>query len=125
VGSTKSNQGKTQGSQDVVKPQQPTANLQYAPMVFRLYYDTSGTHSYEAGQGIRGIQILFTNEATAGASPEQILTVGEGLGSLKLSVQSHRIVIPYLGVNMPLTAFPSHELHSLWLPSVKLPDRVP
>jgi len=93
-------------------------------MLFRLFYDATGKHSYEAGQGLRGIQVLFSNEMV-GMSPEQIVTANGGAANLKLSVQNHRIVIPYLGVNMPLTAFPSREVHSLWLPPVKLPDRVP
>ena len=64
---------------------------------------------------------LTSNLAPTGS----LLTSSDGEGKLDIPTSPVRVYIPYLGINMPLTNFPQRELHSLWLPPVKLPDRVP
>lgn len=106
------------------KPQQP-ADLRFAPMLFRFFYDADNSRVFGKGEGIRGLQVIFTNETADQAGAGQLVTSADGSGNLRLAVESHRMLIPYFGISMPLTQFPDRELHSLWLPPVKLPDRIP
>jgi len=53
------------------------------------------------------------------------VTSAAGDGTLSIPARLQRVYIPYLDVNMPLARFPEREVHSLWLPPVQLPNRVP
>ena len=69
--------------------------------------------------------MFFTNSNATTQDASKLITADTGSASMKLAVGAHRIFIPYLGINIPLTDFPARETHSLWLPANKLPDRVP
>lgn len=113
-------------AQAVVLPQQPQGkSAAYAPVTFRLFYDRNSNNGYDAGEGIRGIKVLFLNSDNQQAFTGNLLTGADGTGKLTLPVQGQHVYIPYLGINIELSNFPGRELHSLWLPPVKLPDRVP
>ena len=106
-------------------PKAPVAKAPTAPMLFRVFYDKNATDSYDEGEGIRGLEILFlSNDAGLGLIGS-VKTSDAGSGKLTLRVLDQRVYIPYLGINVALTKFPERELHSLWLPAVQLPERVP
>lgn len=110
----------------MVKPPvagQPGTNL--APMLFRLFYDRNHNDDFDAGEGIRGINVYFVPKDAPNIALGTLTTLEGGSGKVMLPRSEQRIYIPYLGINMPLTKFPDHELHSLWLPRVQLPSRVP
>jgi hypothetical protein len=93
-------------------------------MQFRLFFDGDGNGSYSIGEGIRGMDVFFLG-ADGSAVSGSATTANEGIARLALPMARQRIYIPYLGINMELARFPGRELHSLWLPRVALPDRVP
>jgi hypothetical protein len=93
-------------------------------MLFGLFYDANRNSALDKGEGLRGIQVFFFGpEATSPVG--QLVTADTGSVRLQLSTASRRIVVPYLGIDMKLTNFPDKEVHNLWIPAVKLPDRVP
>jgi hypothetical protein len=94
-------------------------------MLFRIFYDRDHNDSFGAGEGIRGVNVYFLDVAANLAPAGSLTTSAAGDGTLNLPTRLQRIYIPYLGVNMPLTRFPERESHSLWLPPVQLPERVP
>jgi hypothetical protein len=107
------------------KPAQPVAPPQnFAPVLFRIFYDRDSNERFATGEGIRGISVYLVD--SDGSTPTgNLVTSAGGEGRTKLPVRPQRVSVPYLGINMPLNHFPGRELHSLWLPQVKLPDRVP
>ncbi|HST05085.1 MAG TPA: pre-peptidase C-terminal domain-containing protein, partial [Chloroflexia bacterium] len=105
--------------------QQPPAAPKLAPMLFRIFYDRDHNDSFSVGEGIRGVNVYFLDVAANLAPAGSLTTSAAGDGTLNLPTRLQRIYIPYLGVNMPLTRFPERESHSLWLPPVQLPERVP
>jgi len=94
-------------------------------VLFRIFYDRNHDDTYHAGEGIRGVSVYFLDATNNLAPTGSLTTSGSGDGSLKIPVGPQRVYIPYLGINMPLTRFPERELHSLWVPAVQLPQRVP
>jgi Bacterial pre-peptidase C-terminal domain len=110
---------------DTVQQPAAAANVKLAPMLFRIFYDRDHNNSFGAGEGIRGVNVYFLDVAENLAPAGSLVTSAAGDGTLNLPTRLQRIYIPYLGVNMPLTHFPERELHSLWLPPVQLPERVP
>lgn len=110
----------------MVKPpvvEQPGTNL--APMLFRLFYDRNHNNEYDAGEGVRGINVYFVPRDSTKVALGALATNDTGSGKVMLPTSEQRIYIPYMGINMPLTKFPDRELHSLWLPYVQLPTQVP
>ncbi len=103
----------------------PAASPDYAPVLFRLFYDRNHNDRLDAGEGIRGIDVFFLSGDAGMTLSGSVRTSDNGTGSLKIPAVAHRIYIPYLGINMKLSDFPGREAHSLWLPPVQLPDRVP
>ncbi len=107
-------------------PVQPRPALTYAPMLFRLYYDRNKNDAYEPGEGIRGVRVYFVGSDGILSPSASLVTPDNGSGSLNIPVNSEeRIYIPYLGIAIKLSNFPQRATHSLWLPPVQLPDRVP
>lgn len=111
--------------EQVAAPAPPKAPVAKAPMLFRIYYDRNGTDTYDAGEGIRGLEILFLSRDAGLGLTGSLKTSDAGTGRLTLPVMDQQVYIPYLGINVALTNFPERELHSLWLPPVQLPERVP
>ena len=74
---------------------------------------------------IRGISVYFLDAKNNLAPTGSLTTSQAGDANVQIPVGPQRMYIPYLGINMPLTHFPERELHSLWLPPVKLPSSVP
>lgn len=103
----------------------PQAPATSAPMLFRIYYDANRTDSYDVGEGIRGLEVLFMSRDAGLGLIGSLKTSEEGTGRLMLPVMEQRVFVPYLGINVALSKFPDRELHSLWLPPVQLPERVP
>jgi hypothetical protein len=97
----------------------------YAPVLFRIFYDRNRNDGFDAGEGIRGIDVYFLNGDGGMVVSGRITTSANGTGWLRIPAVGHRIYIPYLGINMNLNNFPARETHSIWLPPVQLPDRVP
>jgi hypothetical protein len=106
-------------------PQPPAQRQELAPMLFRIFYDSNKNDTFNKGEGVRGISVYFLDSANNLAPTGSITTSQTGDASVKIPVGPQRVYIPYLGINMPLTRFPERELHSVWLPPVQLPDRVP
>jgi hypothetical protein len=107
------------------KIQASLAQSQQAPMLMRIFYDRNRNDKYDKLEGVRGLHVYFLNR-DAGLTPTgQIVTSDIGTGNLMLPIVPQRIYVPYLGINVDLTKFPEREAHSLWLPSVTLPDRIP
>lgn len=104
--------------------QQPSS-VKLAPVLFRVFYDRDHNNSFGTGEGIRGINVTFLDVTENLAPSGGIVTSAAGDGTLSIPARLQRVYIPYLDVNMPLARFPERELHSLWLPPVQLPDRVP
>jgi hypothetical protein len=96
----------------------------FAPMLFRIFYDRDQNDRFTQGEGIRGISVYLL-DADANTPTGTLVTSGTGDGRATLPVRPQRVFVPYLGINMPLNRFPERELHSLWLPPVQLPERVP
>jgi hypothetical protein len=110
----------------VVKPQQPVQSAPAtAPLTFRVFYDRNRNSGFNAGEGIRGIKLYFLNLNAGLTASGDVTTAAGGTGNTTLPVAPYRISVPYLGINIDLRDFPGRELHSLWLPPVSLPDRVP
>jgi hypothetical protein len=105
--------------------EQPAAALKLAPILFRVFYDRDHNDAFGAGEGIRGINVTFLDVAENLAPSGGLVTSAAGDGTLSIPARLQRVYIPYLGINMPLSRFPEREIHSLWLPPVQLPDRVP
>ncbi|MEO6457090.1 MAG: pre-peptidase C-terminal domain-containing protein [Chloroflexia bacterium] len=114
-----------QKKEQVAAPAPPKAPITQAPMLFRVYYDRNGTDTYDVGEGIRGLEILFLSRDAGLGLTGSMKTSDTGTGKLTLPVMDQQVYIPYLGINVALTKFPERELHSLWLPAVQLPERVP
>jgi hypothetical protein len=98
---------------------------EYAPMLFRVFYDRNLNDLFDAGEGIRGLNVYFVGKDARNIALGNVVTEESGSGRTTLPTNEQRIVIPYLGIDMPLTRFPERELHSIWLPKVSLPERVP
>lgn len=119
----------TQRSQ--AAPAQPKNNqpqqlgTDYAPMLFRVFYDRNLNDLFDAGEGIRGLSVYFVGKDARQIALGNVVTEANGSGRTTLPKSEQRIVVPYLGIDMPLTRFPERELHSIWLPKVNLPERVP
>ena len=94
-------------------------------MLFRIFYDRNRDDTFSNGEGIRGINVYFLDTSNNLAPTGSLTTSPGGDATLKIPTGPQRVYIPYLGINMPLTRFPDRELHSVWLPPVQLPDRVP
>lgn len=105
------------------QPQQ--LGTEYAPMLFRVFYDRNLNDLFDAGEGIRGLNVYFVGKDARNVALGNLVTEESGTGRTTLPTNEQRILIPYLGVDMPLTRFPERELHSIWLPKVSLPERVP
>lgn len=105
----------------VVQP----ASVKLAPILFRVFYDRDHNNTFGTGEGIRGINVTFLDVTENLAPSGGLVTSAAGDGTLSIPARLQRVYIPYLDVNMPLARFPERELHSLWLPPVQLPDRVP
>ncbi|MDQ3705309.1 MAG: lamin tail domain-containing protein [Chloroflexota bacterium] len=105
------------------QPQQ--LGTKYAPMLFRVFYDRNLNDRFDAGEGIRGMNIYFVGKDARNIALGSVVTEESGSGRTTLPTSEQRIVISYLGIDMPLTRFPERELHSIWLPKVSLPERVP
>jgi hypothetical protein len=86
-------------------------------MLFRVFYDMNATDSYDDGEGIRGLEIMFLSKDASLGLIGSVRTSEAGSGRLTLPTLDQRVYIPYLGINVALTRFPERELHS--------PDRVP
>jgi hypothetical protein len=97
---------------------------QLAPMLFRVFYDRDLNSRFGRGEGIRGIAVYLL-DANARTETAKLVTNRSGDGTVRLPLKPQRIYVPYLGISMPLNDFPRRELHSLWVPAVQLPDRVP
>ena len=110
----------------VVKPpEQPQPAINYAPVTFRVFYDANKNDKFENGEGINGIRVQFL-QTEAGLSPAgELITTLVGSEPLSLPIAAHRVYVPYLGINIPLTRFPEREMHQFWLPPVQLPESVP
>ncbi|HET9493872.1 MAG TPA: hypothetical protein VFR15_06550, partial [Chloroflexia bacterium] len=107
------------------KAPEPAAPLErFAPVLFRIFYDRNQDDRFSRGEGIRGISV-YLRDAEANSETATLVTSATGDGRVTVPVRPQRVYVPYLGINMPLAAFPERELHSLWLPPVQLPDRVP
>ncbi|MGA7733010.1 MAG: pre-peptidase C-terminal domain-containing protein [Chloroflexia bacterium] len=104
---------------------QPPAVVRMAPMLFRVFFDRNGNQSYNANEGIRGVSVFFLDATTNYAPTASLLTSEVGEGRLQVPVSPQQVYIPYFNIFMPLTRFPERELHSIWLPPVKLPQSVP
>ena len=113
----------------VIAPQQaaqpPAKSQALAPMLFRIFYDRDRDDTFGNGEGIRGISVYFLDANNNLAPTGSLTTSTGGDATLKIPTGPQRVYIPYLGINVPLTHFPDRELHSVWLPPVQLPDRVP
>jgi hypothetical protein len=109
----------------VVDVQSPPESANLAPMLFRIFYDSDHNNTYKKGEGISGVSVYFLDAAANLAPTGSLMTSPTGEGAVRLPVGEQRVYIPYLGINIPLTRFPERELHSIWLPAVQLPDRVP
>jgi hypothetical protein len=105
-------------------PEPAAPPQQFAPVLFRIFYDRNQDDRFSRGEGIRGISVYML-DADANTETATLVTSAAGDGRVTVPVRPQRIFVPYLGINMPLNAFPERELHSLWLPPVQLPDRVP
>ena len=105
------------------QPQQ--LGTDYAPMLFRVFYDRNLNDLFDAGEGIRGLNVYFVGTDARQIALGSLVTEDGGSGRTTLPRSEQRIVIPYLGIDLPLTRFPERELHSIWLPKVSLPERVP
>lgn len=105
--------------------QAPSKNVAYAPMLFRVFYDRDHNDAYSKGEGIRGVSVYFHNESGDFVPTGSLMTSLTGDGKLSIPISPQRIYIPYFGLDIPLSKFPERELHSLWLPPVQLPSRVP
>ncbi|HYP21320.1 MAG TPA: hypothetical protein VEY08_14710 [Chloroflexia bacterium] len=105
------------------EPQQ--LGTDYAPMLFRVFYDRNRNDLFDAGEGIRGLNVYFVGKDARGIALGSLVTEDNGTGRTTLPKSEQRIVIPYLGIDMPLTRFPERELHSIWLSRIALPQRVP
>jgi hypothetical protein len=104
---------------------EPAAPLEkFAPMLFRVFYDRDSNNRFSRGEGVRGISV-YLRDVAANTQTANLVTGGSGDAQVSLPVRPQRIYVPYLGIDMPLNEFPERELHSLWLPPVTLPDRVP
>jgi hypothetical protein len=107
----------------VAQPAQSTVRI--APMLFRFFFDRDSDDRLDSGEGIRGVMVYFLDEQANFAPTGSVTTTERGDGRLNLPVGPQRIYVPYFGINMGLTRFPEREIHSLWLSTVQLPDRVP
>jgi hypothetical protein len=105
------------------QPQQ--LGTDYAPMFFRVFYDRNLNDLFDAGEGVRGLNVYFVGTDARQIALGSLVTEDGGSGRTTLPRSEQRIVIPYLGIDIPLTRFPERELHSIWLPKVSLPERVP
>ena len=109
-----------------VKPQQPaSSSAALAPLTFRVFYDRNNDTVFENGEGIRGLQIFFLDKQAGLIPTGESTTKAAGDASTKLPLVGQRVYIPFLGINIELTDFPQRQSHAIWLPPVKLPDRVP
>jgi hypothetical protein len=94
-------------------------------MLFRVFYDRNRNDLFDAGEGIRGLNVYFVGKDARGIALGSLVTEDNGTGRTTLPRSEQRIMIPYLGIDMPLTRFPERELHSIWLSRATLPERVP
>ena len=94
-------------------------------MLFRIFYDANRNDTFNKGEGVRGVSVYFLDASNNLAPTGNLTTSQTGDASLRIPTGPQRVYIPYLGINMPLTRFPDREVHSIWLPPVQLPDRVP
>jgi hypothetical protein len=101
------------------------AAIRMAPMLFRVFYDGDNNEKYATKEGIQGISVMFLDATMNYAPTATLITSVEGEGRIQVPVGPQQVYIPYFGVFMPLTRFPERELHSIWIPAVKLPERVP
>jgi hypothetical protein len=108
----------------VEKPPAAPAQPQFVSLDFRIFYDRDRNDIYEANEGIRGINVFFVASESAQVTGSMI-TSDKGSGSLKLPASEHRVMIPYLGIDLKMSKFPARGVASLWLPPVQLPERVP
>jgi Bacterial pre-peptidase C-terminal domain len=99
--------------------------VRLASILFRIFYDGDHNDTFSAGEGIRGVSVFFLDSQANLAPTGSLTTKANGQGGLRIPITPQRIYIPYFAINIPLTRFPERELHSIWLPSVRLPDRVP
>lgn len=101
------------------------ASIRMAPMLFRVFYDSDNNETYATKEGIQGISVMFLDAALSYAPSATLVTSREGEARSQVPVTPQQVYIPYFGIFMPLTRFPERELHSIWIPAVKLPERVP
>jgi hypothetical protein len=105
---------------------QPPSSESLAPMLFRVFYDSNKNDAFDTGEGIRGIGVYFLDTQNNLAPTGSVTTSQSGSGNVvQIPLRPQRVYVPYLDLSMPLTHFPERELHSLWLPPVKLPTSVP
>ncbi|HYO49557.1 MAG TPA: pre-peptidase C-terminal domain-containing protein, partial [Chloroflexia bacterium] len=108
----------------VEKPPAAPAQPQFVSLDFRIFYDRNRNDIYEVNEGIRGINVFFVSSESTQVTGS-VITSDKGIGSLKLPASEHRVMIPYLGIDLKMSKFPARGIASLWLPPVQLPDRVP
>ncbi|MEO5951394.1 MAG: pre-peptidase C-terminal domain-containing protein, partial [Chloroflexia bacterium] len=101
------------------------ASVRMAPMLFRIFYDGDNNETYATREGIQGISVMFLDATLNYAPTATLVTSVEGEGRLQVPIGPQKVYIPYFGIYMNLTRFPERELHSIWIPAVKLPERVP
>ena len=94
-------------------------------MLFAVFFDRNGNDVFDALEGIRGLKVHFMDTTAGMASMGNLVTAAEGTGRLSLPIKPYRVYVPYLGINIEMSSFPERERHSLWLPPVQLPERVP
>ena len=107
------------------KPASPGGTLEYLPVSFRLFYDRNGNNLFNAGEGVRGVSIYFTKQQGRRTASGSLTTSGNGFGISKLLSGDYRVVAPYFGLDVPLKGLVGGDIHSIWLPPVTLPSRVP
>ncbi len=109
----------------VTLPQKLQGPSAYTSLQFHIFYDHNRDKTFNPVEGIRGMKVYFLNTTAGMMMSGQLITSSAGTGNAILPVVPQQIFIPYLGINVPLTSFPEQAEHSLWLPPVNLPDRVP
>lgn len=112
-------------SAGVTLPQKVRGASAYTSLLLHVFYDRNHDQVFTPIEGIRGLKVYFLNSNAGMMMSGQLVTSSEGTGHAILPVVPQHIFIPYLGLDVPLDQFPEQAEHSLSLPPVNLPDRVP